>query len=188
MDVPPPMDEARFWSLIEAARADIDVAALNNQDEVLDIQSERLTELLGQLNPVEVIAFSERFWERMAIAYRWPLWNAAYWLLGGCGNDGFTDFRASLISLGPERFYQVVNDPDSLADITDKAGVPYLGSEGFQYLATRVYRSKTGGQIPFGPAPEVPPAPSGERIDVEDGEAFAKRFPRLYAKYPEIGD
>jgi hypothetical protein len=174
--------------LIEASRAGIDFEALENQDEVLEIQSQRLTELLGQLDPVEVVAFNERFWERMAIAYRWPLWNAAYWLLGGCGDDGFTDFRASLISLGPDFFYEAVNDPDSLAEVSQAPGVPYLGSEGFQYLAGRVYRAKTGGQIPFGPAPEVPPEPSGERIDVEDEDVFAEHFPRLYAKYPEMGD
>ncbi|MFI0445410.1 DUF4240 domain-containing protein [Actinomadura sp. 6N118] len=29
-------------------------------------------------------------------AYRHPLWNAAYLIEGGCGDDGFMDFRDGL--------------------------------------------------------------------------------------------
>ena len=53
---------------------------------------EELTESLRSLTPEELIAFDRRFQNCRDLSYRWDLWGVAYWLHGGCSNDGFTDF------------------------------------------------------------------------------------------------
>ena len=54
---------------------------------------------------------------------------------GGCGDDGFWDFRSCLISLGKEQFFHVLKEPDALADIVNQPNVPFMLAEGFQYVA-----------------------------------------------------
>ena len=122
-------------------------------------------------------------------AYRWDLWATAYWLHGGCGDDGFLDFRSCLISLGKGLYLQILEDPDSLADLAGRFDIPYMQAEGFQYVASKVYREKTGQSIPEREADEgAPPEPAGERIDHDDAEVMRRRFPKLVARYPEMGD
>ncbi|CAO0826683.1 hypothetical protein SMICM17S_03662 [Streptomyces microflavus] len=59
-----------------------------------------LTDVLAALEPAEIIDFAVTAYEVTASAYRWPLWNAAYLIEGGCGDDGFMDFRDGLVLLG----------------------------------------------------------------------------------------
>jgi hypothetical protein len=136
---------------------------------------------------VEVFAFSERFDYFHGLAYRWDLWAAAYWLHSGCGDDGFTDFRYNLVSLGKGRFFQALNDPDSLADLVDLPDTPYLQAEGIQYVPSRVYEELTGKRMPEGTS-HGPEEPVGHRIDHDDDEVMRQRFPKLVAKFPDMGD
>src|SRR5437868_13361954 len=138
------MDEDRFWNLIEESRKGIDPGKMEHGDEFQDRQAEKLCALLRGLPPEEIVAFHMRFTELEGRAYRWPLWGAAYWLHGGCGNDGFMDFRANLVSLGREWYTRVLEDPDFLAELVDRPDVPYMQGEGFQYHAPRAYAEKTG--------------------------------------------
>jgi Protein of unknown function (DUF4240) len=46
----------------------------------------------------------------------WTPLLAAYVINGGCGDDSFQDFRASLIFRGRTSFRNAVTDPESLAD------------------------------------------------------------------------
>ncbi|HEV3163871.1 MAG TPA: DUF4240 domain-containing protein [Isosphaeraceae bacterium] len=141
------MDEDRFWSIIAQSRARVDPGEVSDSDEFCEAQSENLKEILAELSPEEIIAYDARFSDLSQKAYRWDLWGAAYWPHGGCSDDGFIDFRScliSLISLGKELYYQILNDPDSLADVDGRPDVPYMQSEGFQYLAREVYEEKTG--------------------------------------------
>jgi len=181
------LDEERFWGLIAESRARVDRSRVTNGDEFHARQCERLSELLRALAAQELIDYQKRFDALMRQAYRWDLWGAAYWLHGGCSDDGFADVRASLISLGQERYYQALGDPDALAEIEGGADVPYLQGEGFAYLAGKVYREKTGAEMP---AWETEPLgrPMGERYDFDDEDEAERRLPKLYAKYPEMGD
>src|SRR5206468_3000869 len=98
----------------------------------------------------DVVAFNHRFHWLHDAAYRMPIWGAAYWLGGGGSDDGFMDFRSCLISLGKDRYRQVLDNLDALADIVDRPDVPHMQSEAFQYVPRQVYRERTGQEIPSG--------------------------------------
>jgi hypothetical protein len=183
------MTEDRFWQLIAESRRRVDRNTVKDGDEFHDRQTEAMRELLRKLTPDEIAAYQWRFDDYRNQAYRWDVWGAAYWLGGGCSDDGFLDFRSCLVSLGKELFSQVLNDPDSVADIVDRIDVPYLQSEGFQYLGIEVYREQTGSALP---EPEDnkswPHEPEGKRFDFEDEDEMAERYPKLVAKFPDMGD
>ena len=180
------LNETKFWAMIEQSRSGAVKRGLKG-DDVLDDQEKVLAAELGKLSPEEIVDFNERFYELHASAYVWKLWGAAYWLGGGCGNDGFTDFRATLISLGEKRFKQAVNDPDSLAEIVGQPDVPYLQGEGFQYVAGNAYKKKTGKEIPLGKSSRRKD-PLGEKWDFDDFDETEERLPKLVEKFPEMGD
>jgi hypothetical protein len=72
--------------------------------------------------------------------------------------------------------------------LVGQGDVPYLQSEGFQYVTSRAYRRKTGHEMPQGAVDEGDPAPPmGERIDHDDDELM-RHFPRLVARFPQMGD
>lgn len=180
------MDEERFWAIIADSRARVGRGP--EGDQFLDRQMEELGNLLSDLPPQEILAFQNRFAELSSRAHRWDLWGAAYWLHGGCSNDGFMDFRSTLISLGRERYELALRDPDSLADIDGQPDVPYLQTEGFGYVPHQVYVRATGSEFPEGtefPSPLEEPA--GEQWDFDDVDEMRRRFPKLVAKYPSGG-
>jgi hypothetical protein len=117
----------------------------------------------------------------MGRAYRWDLWGAAYIIQGGCSDDAFEYFRSTLISLGRDTFERAVADPDSLVEL-EAASTVDLYHEGFQYIASQVYRGKTGSD-------EAPPSnirhprePAGRQWE-EEWDDLKKLCPRLWAKY-----
>lgn len=77
---------------------------------------------------------------------------------GGCSEDAFANFRATLISMGRKTFEMVVAAPESLADIEIDAEQAFY--EGYQYVAMTVYEEMTGS----------PPARGGRAGDetIED--------------------
>src|SRR3954454_19466040 len=165
------MDEDRFWNLIDTARRQARGMERRPGEDFLDLHERTLAAALRRLPPADIAAFDDRFWDYHRLAYRWDLWAAAYWLHGGCGNDGFTDFRSCLISLGRDLYFQVLNDPDSLADLVGRPDVPYLQAEGFQYVASKAYKEVAGRAMPPpepGNADNAPPEPAGTRIDHDD--------------------
>lgn len=48
------------------------------------------------------------------MAYKYGLWSAVR-LMGHATDDGFTDFRAWLISQGKEAYFAALKEPDTLA-------------------------------------------------------------------------
>jgi hypothetical protein len=184
------MDEDRFWALIGESRKKACKKKLRSGEDFIDAHIEEHRKLLDKLTPEELIAYSNRFQYYWKLAYRWDLWAVAYWLHAGCSDDGFIDFRACLISLGKEWFFQILNDPDSLTDLIGRKDMPYMQSEGFQYVDTKLYREKTG----YDGMPEVIgertylTEPKGKRIDHDDDDEMRKHFPKLVARYPDMGD
>ncbi len=172
------MDADRFWALIGESRSGFE-PGLNEGN--MDKQLERLQELLGELSPQEIAEFQHEFDERMNQAYRWDLWAAAYIIEGGCSDDGFTDFRSWLISMGREVYEAALQDPESLIDVADADGVEATSFEGFHYVAGQAYEAMTGQEMPdTGQASAQEPA--GDQWS-EDGDDLARRLPRLWAKY-----
>jgi Protein of unknown function (DUF4240) len=113
------MDETGFWALMEAAKAET-APELSNEPEILQAK-------LQALPAEDIIAFDRIFTTLFFNAYRWDLWAAAYIIEGG-QHDGFMDFRAGLIGLGREAYYDALNDPNSLA-LQPKTGVDFSKEE-----------------------------------------------------------
>ncbi|MFD0690083.1 DUF4240 domain-containing protein [Actinomadura fibrosa] len=188
------MDEQAWWGLIEEARAEAGGHADDRDspdDPLVDIVTRRLAELDG----AAIVAFEVMMVRVADSAYRRPLWNAAYLIEGGCGDDGFMDFRAGLMLLGRSVFARAVADPDSLADVPtvvrmgqDDKG--WIGCEGLHYAPKNAYARVMGETATFDAAVEDvlramrrPEGPSGDDWDVEDDEETRRRLPRLSALF-----
>lgn len=185
------MDISQFWQIIDRSRAMAIKAKNRDPDmEFEDLQIETLTDLLSELSPEELVGFRDRFGDCMDRAYRFDLWGAAFWLFGGCSDDSFMDFRSSMICLGQKDFEQILENPDDLADIEGRPDTPFLMTQEFQYLAGQVYEEQTGKQMPEMPETESssPSEPEGEQVDHDDFELNRRLYPKLVAKYPEMGD
>jgi hypothetical protein len=182
------MDERRFWRIIGQSRKQALARRIPKGKDVLDVQIDKLTQILRALPPEKIVAYDRRFGYYVDLAYRWDLWGAAYWLYGGCGDDGFLDFRSTIISLGKRRFFAILADPDCLARLVKRPDVPYLQTEAFQYVAMRVYEEKTGEMMPM---PEVkrpwPREPKGRRFNFDNEAVMRRRYPKIVARFPEMG-
>jgi len=131
---------------------------------------------IAKLTHPDAAGFAQIFDSMMDRAYSWPLWGAAYVINGGCSDDSFSDFRASLISRGRTAFDRALNDPDSLADEDLDEGTWFF--EGYQYAVTDAVKAVTGATPPR--AQSHPKAPSGEEWDEAN---VYDRYPRLRQKY-----
>ena len=160
----------QFWTLIDrvhrASKGDMDYKC-----ELLDTG-------LRKLPLAEVRSFHAHFDECENRAYHWPLWAAAYIIGGGCSDDGFSDFRSTLISMGRQAFEQALANPETLADLEDY-DAELSQYEGYQYVIATVEEDLSDGQD-FPRAQPHPAEPSGEDWD-ED--TVAALFPKLAQKY-----
>lgn len=169
------MDEQQFWATIERTTEhqtdpDRQVAALEAE--------------LNRLSAEQIVAFEEQFQDKMARAYRWDLWGAAYVANGGASDDGFDNFRRWLISRGQETYETVLANPDDLADMLADPADGTLEFEKFGNVATWVWGDKTGKDpydIPVNPGTGEEPA--GEEFD-EDPEWLKAHYPRLWQHSP----
>jgi Protein of unknown function (DUF4240) len=162
------MDDTKFWSIIE----DCHVAAGGDMDQ----KDELIKAAASRLSPADAESFGAIFDRLMDTAYSHQLWGAAYIIHGGCGDDSFTDFRASLISRGRAAFEKAMRDPDSFADedIDDEAWF----HEGFEYGVMDGLQAALGREPSR--ATEAPTEPSGYRWE----EAELKElFPKLTQRF-----
>jgi len=165
------MDIDQFWGLIETSRKGVD-----NCDD----QADKLTALLEQLEPAEIVSFKHRFDFYMGQPYRWDLWAVAYIVNGGCSDDSFDYFRSWLIGQGREYFMAALNDPQRAAD---NAGVDgECEGEALMYSAYDAYESKTGkSEFPQTAVAEVVShEPAGEQWDEDN---LPELFPELCEKF-----
>lgn len=161
----------QFWEIVGV----VDEASGGD----FNIKEAGLRKALESLSAENVIVFATHFDTCEAQAYRWDLWAAAYIVHGGCSDDSFQDFRASLICQGRDRFERVLEDPECLADAEFGGIAEKLDYEGFQYVPAAVYEEKTGENLP--PSLVSHPAnPTGEDWEEDD---LAEMFPKLWAKF-----
>jgi len=161
------MNIDKFWRIVQ------DVHKSANGD--MDDKCKRMTTTIGALAADEATSFAAHFENAMQEAYSWPLWGAAYVIHGGCGDDSFSDFRASLISRGRVQFEAALANPDSLADI-DLSEDDWV-YEGFSYAVT-------DGVKLAGAKRDARMIPSSNPAGQEWAEdAVYSLFPRLAAKY-----
>lgn len=133
---------------------------------------------LRELPIAEIVSFQSHLDDETDRAYTWPLWAAAYIMNGGCGDDSFMDFRATLVSMGRETFEAALGDPECLADLDIEEGEDFI-FEGYQYVPTAILEELAPGQV-FPRSKPHPEEPSGEPWDEESVNEI---FPRLAAKY-----
>ena len=163
------MDIDGFWKIIEDVKKEggIDI---EERTSVLENQLEKLL-------TAEIISFSNLFGELVDSVYTWDLWGAAYVIQGGCSDDGFWDFRSSLVSTGRKTFERAVSSPDSLAEL-ESFEIQNLYFEGFQYVAQDVYEEITDEDMPIHER-DRPTEPIGEDWDFDDRNEVKNRLPKL---------
>lgn len=162
------MDEAKFWAIVQRSH--------DGSRGDMEKKCTALTAEISRLPRDEAIGFARLFDAMMDKAYSWPLWGAAYVINGGCGDDSFSDFRASLISRGRTAFDRALGDPDSLAgeDLSEDEWF----YEGYQYAVADGVTSAAGSRPPRAQA--HPDSPSGTEWD--ESKVY-DNYPRLRDKY-----
>lgn len=168
-------DEDRFWALVQASARD---------GASSDVQIARLRASLNALTVPEIEAFQRVFDEKLAQAYSWDLWGAAYVIHGGASDDGFEYFRRWLISRGRQIFDTAMADPDSLAELIPEDPPGALENEEIGFVAMEIWARKTGrgpAEMPGGANIQAA-EPSGVPFEEEE-EALARRYPRLWRRF-----
>jgi hypothetical protein len=163
----------QFWNLIDrihsASEGDMDKKCALLKHELLDL-------------PVpEVVSYQAHFDEAIDTAYTWPLWGVAFIMNGGCSDDSFMDFRATLISMGRETYEAAVEHPDSLATLEIEMGEEFI-YEGFQYVPAEVLEKVAPGQK-FPRYQSHPKTPAGTRWEEHSVNHL---FPRVSEKYADM--
>ncbi len=118
--------------------------------------------------------------------YGWPLWGAAYLLNGGCGDDGFDDFRGWLVTRGRAVFEAALADPDSLADVVTTDELYEVACEDVLGAAWEAHQQLTGRNLPAGSA-RAPRPELGEGWDFDDDAEMRRRYPRISALVDRAG-
>lgn len=162
-----------FWKLIETAN-DQSQGDMARKCEVVE-------SAICSMPPEVAIAFSKHFDEAMNRLYNWDLWGAAYVMSGGCGDDTFSDFRASLISRGKKTFGGAIAAPDSLANEAFHEEAWFY--EGFQYAVHEGVEAAISPQVLNVLA--TPNEPAGSPWE-EDPEVLKERYPLLWEKFESM--
>ncbi len=137
-----------FWEIVENVHRASD-GNMDKKCELLDAKLRRLT--LEQVR-----SFQAHFDECQVRAYFQELWDVAASICGGCSDDGFSDFRSTLISMGRETFERALANPQWL--IASHYGAKTIPRyEGYQYVPTTVETDLGGGDV----APSTRRLPDG---------------------------
>jgi hypothetical protein len=165
------MTDDEFWELIADARP------VNDDD-----WSAALVERLTALPEDEIAVFSQILDRMVDDAYRWDVWGAAYFINGGCSDDGFYYFRGWLIGQGRQVYESALLAPDTLADHDLVRAIINEGDaecESIHQAAMTAYEKKTGRQAPPFPRRPWPAEPAGESWNFDDPDELRRRLPRL---------
>jgi hypothetical protein len=156
-----------FWELIEKSKV--------NADDCTE-QADNLSQLLSNLEPPEIVNFSEHFNQKLVDAFRWDLWAVAYIVNGGASDDGFLYFRGWLLAQGRDYFEAALSNPKNGAN--NAVVGEFNECEDILYVARQVYEELTGDELPT--TLNEPAQPSGESWDEDDVEEM---FPTLAEKF-----
>jgi len=164
------MDEAKFWTLIAEARAE-SADSTDPDEDFLDALYARLEPLA----PEEIAAFQQVVWQLNRQAYTYAMTGALYVMTDGEADEiDLEGFRGWLISQGEVVFKKTVSDPDSLADedvVPADAFLPDMLT-----LAAELYKEQTAADLAPDEAAQLPKAPAGDELSVED---LPRKLPRL---------
>ena len=174
------MDEAQFWQIIEATKP--------FGPYTIEAHYDRLLERVSGLPESEILDYSRLFHAQLQKANSWELWDAAYIVNGGCGDDDFQDFKAGLVAQGRTVFQSVLDSPEFLAQYLPAKQL--IRGESILFLPTLAYRIKVYGTqeedarqlCPDDVQPQPPIEPSGSSVG-EDAEPLRNRFPKLFETF-----
>ena len=166
------MDVETFWKLIDKARE----ASGGDTSKQADL----LVNSLVPLSLDEIFAFETIWDDVMDFAYDAALWDAAYVIGCGCGDDGFWVFSAWLIAQGKEIYEMALEDPVSLVDLIE---IDKDAQEGaLIYVVMNAYEQKMGEEMPIRESKIS--RPRAQLKGAHWGEDRVKaRFPKLTAKF-----
>jgi hypothetical protein len=164
-----------FWTIVEAARSDVD-GELGEDGAVL---AKALGVRLAGLPQATRAGFGHIFATLSTQAATWDLFGAAYLIGGGCDEGGFEDFRFGLVAAGRDWYAQALADADSLA------GNPVVSEAAEWDDDSAVYAELVGDEVAevCGVQLGGPVELSGEPFDVDDDNAMRGRLPRLAALF-----
>lgn len=157
------MDDEKFWGIVGTAH--------ERSGGDMESKCVLIRDAVSKLSKSDAAAFALAFDSKMDAAYSWELWGAAYVAGGGCSDDAFVDFRASLISRGRLAYEQACSSPDSLAD--DDFDEEAWFYEGYQYAVADGATAVLGSVKRLAPHPDKP---AGQAWDEE----------HVYALYPKL--
>jgi hypothetical protein len=171
------LNDEKFWELIE------DTKVKSNGDS--NLQVELLIDRIAQMSLANIFEYERIFDKFHDLAYRSDLWAAAFIINGGCGDDGFMDFRAWLIAQGKQIYDEALRDPETLVDVVegedDEFGrLGYAFLEKMNYIPRYAYEKKTGESMPLFPGSHLRPDLVGE---IWDEDTFYEMYPKLAAKF-----
>jgi hypothetical protein len=172
------MNTEDFWHLIESARVD----GVDGSGDDAEAVAARLTALLAQRDPADIVAFDQRLWEQLVRSYRADLMAAAAVTNGGVSDDGFDYFRGWLVAQGQAAFERTLDAPDSLADHTAVIAAAADGDDlecgsMVDVVASSAYRSVTDEELPNTVRIRYPALdPSWDDLDEAETR---RRLPRL---------
>ena len=160
----PAMSSDAFWALIDEV----------HEKTQYDMKAKEalLTKRLQSLSAERLRGYGYHWDAAMKEAYDWRLWAAAYVIHGGCSDDGFSDFRSTVIMLGRKTFREAMRDPDTLLSAA-KATRGDLRHENFGFPVTTVWQEKTGEDF----LPSAFPIPLGTE---PTGESWRKKTCRAW--------
>lgn len=161
------MNEESFWDLI------------NSSEGLAEKRIAYIAARLATVSLEDVCAFNFLQDRQMNRAHTALLWGAAYLILDGCSDDHFDYFKSWLILQGKELFDATVRDPDTLADLEFDDNY-YPSCEEFLYVAGRVYRERTGSELPDMP---YEPRPELDLWDFDSSNEMSTRLPKLWRRY-----
>ena len=171
------MEYKNFWDIVEKS------INADSCDEINKI----IKKELEKLSIEELVSYQKKFHKLYNRLYTWDLWSIAYIIKGGCGDDGFMDFRGSIISLGREIYESTILNPDFLINLDEIVLSEKIYNEEFKYLAPLVYAEKTSKNMyeenDFQIESEEP---LGDKIDFESKDIekiFIKKYPKLMKEY-----
>ena len=160
---PGPMDESRFWKIIEDNRGD----------------AARVESVLSRIAPDQIAEFQRIYWNHHNQLHRWDVWGAAFVINGGCGDDGFHYFKAWVIGKGRKAFETALASPDDLGRFVSGADADEgCDNESLNYAAENAFETVTGGELAHGSIEGQ--EPSGTPWDEEEVDGL---YPTLAAKF-----
>ncbi len=166
------MDTETFWSMIEGAHKQ---SVANPEKQ----QWELLVDALCELSLDDIQEFDRIFWSMMAQAHRTDVWDAAWLVACGCGDDAFEDFLNWLIAQGRIIYEQVLEDPQNLAEFVDKEQRFDIFEGWMSSVGSIAYERKTQQPIPKSGYSEKPVLVGGSLTSELE---LPNKYPRIIDK------